>query len=206
MKRKTAEETVSCMNDIFNEAINTPKTILFDIGSELRNRLMDSLLKKLDIKVYSSDTSIHAPFVERFNYTIQTMIYKFISKNETFSFYKSLDKSVQKYNLKIHSALKISPNNAELDENQIHVKMMHEKKFQRFKRKNTKYKIGQKVRISIQKKKFSRGYDKQFQKEKFVITDINRNLPIPLYVLKSIDLNEDVIKGKFYENEIYPIA
>lgn len=74
MKRKTAEETVSCMRDIFNEAINPPQTILFDRGSELRNRLMNSLLKKLNIEVYSSDTSIHAPFVERFNYTIQVLL------------------------------------------------------------------------------------------------------------------------------------
>lgn len=130
-----------------------------------------------------------------------------MSKNDTFAFYKSFDKLVQNYNSKIHSALKISPNDAELDENQLYVKEMHEKKFKKFKKKKAKYKIGQKVKTSIQKGKFFRGYEKQFKDETFVITDISQNLPVPLYVLKSNDLDdEDVIQGKFYENEIYPIV
>lgn len=164
MKTKTARETVACMEDIFKEAKDPPDTILFDRGTELKNKQMTNLLNKLNIKIYSSSTNVHAPFVERFNYTIQTMISKYMCQNNTYSFYKSFQKIVQNYNSKVHSALKISPAAAELSENQSHVLEMHKKKFRKHKKKKPKYKIGEKVRISTQKNKFSRGYAPQFSK------------------------------------------
>ena len=85
-------------------------------------------------------------------------------QNNTYSFYKIFQKLVQNYNSKVHSALKISPAAAEQNENQSHVLKMHMKKFQKYKKHRPKYKIGQKVRVSIQKTKFSRGYMPHFSK------------------------------------------
>ena len=85
-------------------------------------------------------------------------------QNNTYSFHKIFQKLVQNYNSKVHSALKISPAAAEQNENQLHVLKMHKKKFEKYRKHKPKYKIGQKVRVNIQKTKFSRGYMPQFSK------------------------------------------
>ena len=167
---------------------------------------MNSFLNKNGVRVYSAHTSGHAPFCERFNYTLQTLIYRYICANNTYSFYKDFDKIVQNYNNKVHSALGISPNKAELPQYQKHVSMMHAEKFSKFRdKKKPKYKIGQLVRISIKKNKFSRGYGPQFTNGTFIIENILSHLPRPLYILKSADLNEEALSGKFYEHEIFAI-
>ena len=111
------------------------------------------------------------------------------------------------YNSSVHSFLKIPPNLAETAEFQGYLQLLHAKKYAKFTKKPSKYKIGQTVRVSIQKSKFGqRGYFPQFSNEKFLIVDISEKLPIPLYILKSIDNEEDgPIEGKFYESEIFPV-
>ena len=206
MFTKTAKETVEKMEEIFHEAGDLPETVLFDRGSELKNKEMTNFLKNLNIRVFYSDTSIHAPFIERWNYTIQSLIYKHMAKNNTFKFYDKLQDLCRVYNNRRHAFLKMSPNEAELPQNKVKISMLHEKKFLKVKKRKPKYKIGQQVRISKQKDKFSRGYSQQFQKELFFIVDIKQHLPIPLYVLQSAEKDEPIIEGKFYESEIFPAS
>ena len=166
---------------------------------------MYAFLREQKVKVYNSATSTHAPFVERFNYTIQTLISKFMCQNDTYSFYESFDKIVQNYNMKIHSALGISPEMAEKPEFQMHVSLMHELKYRKFQKKTARYKPGQLCRVSVSKGKFSpRGYAPQFTNEVFYISKVFSHLPRPLYLLKSAD-KKDTIIGKFYAEEIFPI-
>ena len=153
------------------------------------------------------DSSTHAPFVERFNYTIQTKISKYICSNNSYTFYKDFDKLVENYNNSFHNFLKLSPNQAELQKYETHVQLMHAKKFMKYTKKFPRYTVGQTVRVSKQKTKFGpRGYEPQFSNERFIIVDINETLPIPMYILKSIDSGEnDPIEGRFYEREIFAI-
>ena len=101
--------------------------------------------------------------------------------------------------------MKITPNEAELPKNRFHVQMMHENKFNKYKKQVPKYKIGEKVRVSKQKHKFSRGYGHQFQNEFFYIHDIKRHLPKPLYILKSAEKENEILEGAFYQSEIFPV-
>ena len=98
----------------------------------------------------------------------------------------------------------MSPEEAELEENYVKVRRNQEKnKYNKIKRKQPKYKIGDKVRISISKDIFGRGYHPYFKQETFLITDISRKLPIPTYELSSLeDKEETPLIGHFYGNEI----
>ena len=62
-----------------------------------------------------------------------------------------------------------------------------------------KFKIGQHVRIRRKIDLFHRGYRIQFTEEVFLIVAIETLNP-PTYALK--DSNEQLIRGKFYENEL----
>jgi hypothetical protein len=66
-----------------------------------------------------------------------------------------------------------------------------------------RYKIGQTVRIKQSKRVFKKGYEPSWTEEIFVIASLFPSDP-PTYILK--DLAGEVIKGKFYEEEIQPIT
>ena len=203
LKRKTADEVLKALKEIFEEAKILPKTILFDRGSELKNKKMNNFLQSLGIKVFYSDNFVHAPFVERFNYSIQVLIYKYLTDNNTYTFHNKLSEILNVYNGRIHRFLQMTPNDAENDVNRREVLKRHEEYYNKWKKRKPKYKVGTKVRISKQKNKFSRGYEKTFQSEIFQIVNVHTRLPIPLYTLKSLERN-DMLEGKFYESEIFP--
>lgn len=203
MFTKSADETVSCMKDILKEAVFLPETVCFDRGSELKNKKMTEFLTSLNIKIYYSDTFGHCSFIERWNFTIQSLIYKHIEKSNSFKFHHKLQTLCDVYNKRKHSFLKMSPNEAELPKNKIKVALLHENKYLKYKHKSPKYSVGTIVRVSKQKNKMSRGYGSQFQKERFYIHKVLDHLPRPLYVLKSVSKPEDPIEGKFYESEIF---
>ena len=199
LRKKTAVETTKKLKDILQECGQKPDTILFDSGREWHNKHVNRLLDEFGIKKYEPDTSIHALYVERFNRTLQKLIYMHMDKNKSYSFYKSLPSIVKLYNNRKHRGLpKLTPNEAEMEENHDKILDWNEKK-----RSKPKYRINQIVRASKMKSRFHRGYGPQYTTERFKIIGIKKNLPKPLYTLESIE-NKDVIEGKFYESQIFP--
>ena len=62
-----------------------------------------------------------------------------------------------------------------------------------------KFKIGDRVRISLEKNIFEKGYETNWTQEIFVIYDIKYS-NVPYYYLK--DLNNEKLQGTFYEQEL----
>ena len=101
----------------------------------------------------------------------------------------------------------MTPAEAELPENQERVLNEHNKHFTKIagKRKKPKYGVGERVLVkSIPSSRFHRGYQQSFNAEQFEIVDVKTNMPIPMYILKSLD-NDEVIEGGFYAEELQPI-
>ena len=151
-----------------------------------------------------TDTFIHAAFVERFNRSLQLLTYKYMTQNETYRYIDVLPKLMETYNNRVHRMISLTPKEGEEEENHSIIRHANEKKYAKVKRRKPKYSVGQTVRISIQKNKFTRGYNPQHQEEVFKIKSISTALPIPLYQLENYDSNE-TIEGDFYEFEITPV-
>ena len=62
-----------------------------------------------------------------------------------------------------------------------------------------KFSIGDKVRISKKKKTFEKRYTTRWTEEIFTIVEVKRTSPV---TYKIADLNEEEIKGTFYEPEL----
>ena len=199
--KKTAQETLAAFKSILSECGNLPKSIAVDRGKEWNNSTMLDYCKQKGIKITFCDTSVHASIVERFNLTLQRRIFQFMTANSTFSFYASLQSIIDGYNSSFHRSIHCTPNFAEQAENAWFVRKSHERRYSKVKAKKSKFKSGQHVRISVQKPKFFRGYDKTSTDETFVVHKVYNNLPIPLIELKTLD-NSEVLKGKFYPHEI----
>ena len=204
LKSKTAIDTLDGFKQLLQQAEKYPKSVLSDRGSEIKNYRMTSFCKENNIRLNYADTSIHAAFVERFNRTLQLLTYKFLTENETYRYIDVLPDLLLAYNTRKHRMIGMTPLEAEKQENSTQVRLANEKRYVKARRSNPKYKVGQDVRISIQKGKFSRGYDPQQIEEVFKIKSISTTLPIPLYTLQNYDSNE-VIEGKFYEYELTPV-
>ena len=142
------------------------------------------------------------PHVERVGRTIQGLIYKFITANMTYRFVDKLQEFVNTYNRRKHRSIGLSPNDAELRENHVSVRLKQEKYYSKIKpTKNIKFKVGDLVRIARLRPKFGRSYDRHAQEEIFRVTNINSKFPRVLYEVSTIDTNEKII-GSFYQEEM----
>ena len=152
---------------------------------------------KNNIKLYSTNNSeIKSAIVERFNRTFKNMMYKKFTENNNTIFYNIIDDLVNKYNNKIHSSIKMIPveRSKKINENKIKNIYNFEKTT-----KPGKFKIGDRVRISLEKNIFEKSYETNWTEEIFEIYDIKYS-NVPYYYLQ--DLNGEKIKGSFYEQEI----
>ena len=66
-----------------------------------------------------------------------------------------------------------------------------------------KFHVGQHVRISKEKMKFSKGAEQNYSLEIFRINKVIQRSPRPVYEL--VDLNETLIEGQFYQEELTPV-
>ena len=105
MRTKTADETLSSLKSILQEAKKMPKSIAADRGSEIKNRKVAEFCGNNNIKLIFCDTYKSAAIVERFQLSIQRRIYKWMTSNNSLSFYKSLDDILRGYNNSHHRTI-----------------------------------------------------------------------------------------------------
>ena len=85
------------------------------------------------------------------------------------------------------------------EEIRLHIQKMQEDYRAKIKpTKKVKFKVGDKVRISISLGKFSRGYDRKSKEEIYKIAEVSTTLPQVLYTIAT--LNGDAVIGKFYQS------
>ena len=228
--KKTAEQTLNAFKSVLLECGSNPsvKTVHCDKGSELKNRLFLQFCKDKNITVIFPETSHHvsnykiiltlsqyislifilafqAPFVERANRSLQSIIFKYITSTQNFKFFDKMEEIVYTYNNRPHRGLNnMTPMEAEKKENHVKVKQINEKRYSSIKKtKRQKYKVNDLVRISKLPNRFLRSYQPQNQDEIFKVVSIKKSLPKFLYKLQSLS-NEDII-GYFYTEELVKV-
>lgn len=98
----------------------------------------------------------------------------------------------------------MSPSDAELPQNQASVLAAHNAHYAKIagKRKKPKFKVGERVLIkSLPTNRFHRSYEKSFRDEQFEVEEVRTRMPIPMYILRSLDDGE-LISGGFYAEEL----
>ena len=217
LKSKHAPLVLDAFQSILEEAIKPPKMVVLDRGTEFSNQLFKTFCQNNGIILYTPDTSIHGAYIERFNRTLQNIIYKYMTDAETRRFIDRQDKTtgqrellmplfVQTYNHRIHRMIGTTPYEAETNPNcHVEIRKKMTKYYETVKSKKPKFKIGDTVRIQKLKGKFDRGYNEQAIQETFKINEVKTNLKIPMYVLSDYSGNE-IIKGRFYQNELVKVS
>lgn len=204
LKSKKADELIIAFQDILNEAVQKPKTILADKGTEFKNIKFKQLCNENNIKLIFAENEVHGAIVERFNRTLQVICYKYMTQIDSPRYIPELQNLLKTYNSRYHRSIKMPPNEAEKPENQNKLfelrHMTISKLTKKYRNKKHKFKIGDTVRIKRWKFTFGRSYDEQFSEEIFKITEIHTRKPIVTYTIQ--DLRGETIQGVWYENEL----
>ena len=195
LKDKKGITIKNALEKIFNK--RKPKFLWTDNGKEFYNKQVQDLLNENNIKLYSTNNSeIKSAVIERFNRTFKNMMYKKFTENNNTIFYNILDELVNNYNNKHHSTIKMCPIEGSKKINQKKIKNIYN--FEKTK-KPGKFKIGDRVRLSLEKNIFEKSYETNWTEEIFEIYDIKYS-NVPYYYLK--DLNNEKLQGTFYEQEL----
>ena len=195
LKDKKGITIKSALEKIFKQ--RKSKLLWTDKGKEFYNKQVQDLLNENNIKLYSTNNSeIKSAVIERFNRTFKNMMYKKFTENNNTIFYNILDELVNNYNNKYHSTIRMSPIEGSKKINENKIKNIYN--FEKTK-KPGRFKIGDRVRLSLEKNIFEKGYDTNWTQEIFEIYDI-RYSNVPYYYLK--DLNNEKLQGTFYQEEL----
>ena len=202
MKSVDCKTAVSCLRDVFEKCGNPPDKIQTDKGSEFKCNLFRSLMKENKIEHYFSTSDRKCAVVERFNLTIQQLLYKLMAHYHTYAWTKLLPRAMKIYLNRKHSTIKMSPLDAEKEENQKQINEVYSIKYQKAEndKKKPKFKVGETVRIWLKRTAFHRGYYENYTREYFKIDKVLNNLPVPRYKLK--DILDENIEGAFFEDEL----
>ena len=181
---------VNAFNKIIKQSNRKPNKIWVDQGGEFYNNVFEKWLSDNDINMYSTYNEGKSVVPERFIRTLKNKLYKHMTATGKNVYYDVLDDVVNKYNNTKHNTIKIKP---------IDVKNNKRVYIDEHNEKDSKFKVGDKVRISRYKNIFAKGYAPSWSSETFIVDKINDTVA---YTYNLKDLNDEEIIGSFYDKKL----
>ena len=185
-----------CFQKIFKE--RKPSYIWSDKESAFFSKEMLKFFEDHNVKIYYTYSSLKVVFIERFNKTLRELMMKSYVKNNNTIWYNILPNLIKTYNNRYHQTIKMKP----IDVNKSNEKHIKDTVYNYYiTNKIPKFKINNLVRISLKRRQL---FDKpsgniKWSEELFKFHSIH-NSNVITYKIK--DLNDEIIKGIFYEKEL----
>ena len=196
IKSKKISDIKPCFEKIFKQ--RKPRYIWSDQESSFFSKEMLKSFEDHNIKIYHTYSNLKAVIIERFNRSLRELMMKSFVKNNNTVWYDILSELIKKYNNRYHNTIKMKP----IDVNKTNEKHIKNTVYNyNITNKKPKFKINDIVRISLKRREL---FDKptgniKWSEELFRIYKINKS-NIITYKLK--DMNNEIIKGIFYEKEL----
>ena len=151
-----------------------------------------------NVKIYYTFSNLKAVFIERFNRSLRELMMKEFVKNNNTIWYNILPNLIKTYNNRYHHGIRLKP----IDINESNEKYIKDN-FYTYNKTNKipKFKVKDLIRISLKKRQlFNKPSGNiKWNGELFKIHSIHKSNAIT-YKIK--DLNDEVVKGIFYKNEL----
>ena len=190
IKDKKGISIVNAFNKI-KQSNRKPNKIWVDQGGEFYNNVFEKWLSDNDLNMYSTYNEGKSVVAERFIRTLKNKLYKHMTATGKNVYYDVLDDVVNKYNNAKHSTIKMKPIDVGDNNKRVYIDEHNEK--------DSRFKVGDRVRISIYKNVFAKGYAPNWSSEIFIVNKINDTVP---YTYNLKDLNDEEIIGSFYDKEL----
>ena len=195
LRTKNGEEVANAIKSAFLTMDWPPQTVIFDEGLEFKNRHVDRLFMQYNIHSYSILTSTKAGAVERANRTIKSMMYKIFTAKGTHKWINLLEDIAKNYNNTYHRTIGMAPNEVTW----ANRKKIFKRSFPNINvRIKCKLKVGDRVRIALNKDIFEKGYTKNWSDEIYIVKSVRQKGGVCWY--KVTDTSGKVYpKQKYYE-------
>ena len=141
--------------------------------------------------MYSTFNEGKSVVAERFIRTLKNKLCKHMTATGKNVYYDVLDDVVNEYNNTKNNTIKVKPKDVKNDNNRVYIDDII--------KKNARFNVGDRVRISKFKNIFAKGYIPNWRREIFIINKINDAVP---YTYNLKDLNDEEIIGSFYNREL----
>ena len=200
LKDKKGISVTKGFNKIIKQSGRKPNKIWVDQGSEFYNHVFKRWLSRNNIIMYSTYNEGKSVVAERFIRTLKNKLYKHMMATGKNVYYDVLDDIINEYNNTKDNTIKMKPkdvgNNttksSSLERNKrVYIDEHNEKR--------SRFKVGDRVRISKFKNIFAKAYTPNWSREIFIVNKINDTVP---YMYNIKDLNDEEIIGSFYDREL----
>lgn len=201
LKNKTGAEVTKAMTSIFTtHPTHIPRNLHTDEGKEFYNQSFQRLMKQHKINHYSTFSTMKASIVERFNRTFFNKLWPQLNLQGSHKWLNHLQPIIRQYNASVHRTIKMRP----IDVNEKNEKSLLDTVYKTNQTimvggNKDKFKVNDYVRISKYKSLFEKGYTPNWSTELFRIV---RVLPTEPVTYRLVDLNDEEVKGCFYQHEL----
>ena len=205
VKSKDAKAVTEAFHQVLETAApRHPGRLQTDKGKEFFNSKFAGLMKRRNIEHFASESDQKAAVAERFNRTIKTRIWTYLSDRGTVRWVDVIQQLVDAYNHSRHRSIGMAPADVEKkDEDRIWTRLYGDG--------DTHLKApipdGAMVRISKNKGVFDKGYMPNWSKEHFTVSEApgpRRGTKRRVY--KIADYNGEPVKGVWYPEELQQIT
>ena len=182
LKKKTADLTSDAMLKILDRAKQPPVMLVTDGGREFFNSEFEKVMISNNISHFRTATRTpwKASLAERANRTIKTKIARWMQKTNSKKWIDVYEKFVDNYNKVPHSSHGFAPQDVTED----NAKEVYKKLYPLSRiRVGCKLKIGDKVRILVQKQEYEKGYTPKWSEEVYTISKVLQRNTICWYHL-----------------------
>ena len=191
LKDKKGISVTNRFNKIIKQSGRKPNKIWVDQGSEFYNHVFKRCLSRNNIIMYSNYNEGKSVVAERFIKTLTNKLYKHMTATGKNVYYDVLDDIVNEYNNTKHNTIKIKPKDVGNNNKRVYI--------DEHKEKRSRFKVGDRFRISKFKNVNAKGYTPNWSREMFIVNKINDTVP---YTYNIKDLNDQEIIGSFYDREL----
>ena len=191
LKDKKGISVTNRFNKIIKQSGRNSNKIWVDQGSEFYNHVFKRFLSRNNILMYSTYNEGKSVVVERFIRTLKNKLYKHMTAIGKNVYYDVLYDIVNKYNNTKHNTIKMRPKDVVNNNKRVYIDEHNEK--------DSRFKVGDRVRISKFENIFAKGYTPNWSREIFIVDKINDTVP---YTYNLKDLNDEEIIGSFYDREL----
>ena len=179
LKDKKGISIVNVFNKLIKQSNKKPNKIWVDQGGEFYNNVFEKWLSDNDINMYSTYNEGKSVVADRFIRTLKNKLYKHMTATGKNVYYDVLDDVVNKYNNTKHSTIKMKPIDIGDNNKRVYIDEHNEK--------DSKFKVGDRVRISKFKNIFAKVYTSNWSSEISIVDKINDTVS---YTYNLKDLND----------------
>ena len=196
LMNKTGRSVTKAFKDILDEG-RVPRRLQTDEGKEYYNKSFQDLMCARNITHFSTANETKCALVERYNRTIKTVMWRYLTSINSRRYIDALQDMVTGYNNTYHRSIKMTPASVNKDNEKAVFNTLYKTRQTKF--PVFKFNVGDTVRISKYRGVFRKGYEQTFTDEIFTVVECVGRSPA-VYRLR--DYAGEDIRGTFYEKEL----